>query len=85
MAIAFPPNSPMEAAEFFGAKDGEKDKQLSPPEFVKTPNRSISYNADGRKLHDGIPEEEHEPDELWKKIFTRQFYSDIYTRLKGTF
>lgn len=84
MAIAFPPNSPMQAAEFFGAKDDEKDSSLSPPEFDRQPKRSISYTADGRKLHDGVPVEPSEPDELWKKIFTRQFYADIYTRLKGT-
>jgi hypothetical protein len=48
MSLAFPPNSPTDAAEFFGAMNNRGDQ-----EFPRKKDK-MSYASDGRKMRDGI-------------------------------
>ena len=66
MSLPFPPNSPIDAVEFFGSIDSRGDKEFS------RKKQNISYASDGRKMEDGILVKEHEPEQLWKELFIRQ-------------
>jgi hypothetical protein len=67
MSIPFPPNTPINADEFYGAKGSGSDEEFSRKRV------SISYTIDGRKMQDGILLKPYEPEQLWKELFTRTF------------
>jgi hypothetical protein len=69
MSIPFPPNTPLDAPEFFG------DNQ----EFSRKRVR-ITYTADGRKIGDGILLKPYDPEQLWKELFTRELINQIHVK-----
>jgi hypothetical protein len=74
MAVCFPPNAPIDAAEFFDCRD-QQDKTFSPKNSKSIP--SISYTDDGRKLEDGLLIEPVNPEELWKEVIVRKLSHQI--------
>jgi hypothetical protein len=79
MAFSFPPNSPIEATEFFNDHPG-KDDQIFALESNK-PHPFISYTEDGRKLEDGILVVPPDAEILWKETIIRKLNDQI---LKAT-
>jgi hypothetical protein len=74
MSIPFPPNSPLQAAEFFGGKDNIDDQEFSRKKV------EISYTKSGRKMQDGIRVKPYEPKQLWKKLLPRAVIHQFYVK-----
>ncbi len=74
MAIAFPPNAPIDVVEFYGAMDNIGDQEFSRKKV------KISYTKDGRKMQDGILVKPYEPEQLWKELFTKAVIHQFYVK-----
>jgi hypothetical protein len=72
MSIPFPPNSPIDAHEFYGMKGGRSDQEFSRKKVMTT------YTIDGRKMQDGVLLKPYESEQLWKELFTRQLLHRFY-------
>ncbi len=79
MAFSFPPNSPVDAPEFFDRPNRENDEfEIISSENCKS---TITYTENGRKMKDGSLVDPHEPETLWKETIVRNL-SDQF--LKAT-
>ncbi|RCN52211.1 hypothetical protein ANCCAN_01643 [Ancylostoma caninum] len=74
-------NSPIEASTIDEFAEGRSDEE---PVFEKRKRRpKVEYTADGRKLIDGVLEDEQTPDTLWTTAISRGVANDWRAKAEG--
>jgi hypothetical protein len=66
MSIPFPPNTPLDAPEFYGVNQESSKKKVT-----------ITFTIDGRRMQDGNLLKPYEPEQLWKDLFTREIINQL--------
>jgi hypothetical protein len=74
MSFAFPPNSPINSIEFFGAMNSEGEREFARKRVI------ITFTIHGRKMRDGILVKPYEPEQLWNELFRRKLLNRFYMK-----
>ncbi|KIH64344.1 hypothetical protein ANCDUO_05347 [Ancylostoma duodenale] len=74
-------NSPIEASTIDEFAEGRSDEE---PVFEKRKRRpKVEYTADGRKIIDGVLEDEQTPNTLWTTAISRGVANDWRAKAEG--